>query len=191
MRYSIRTVTPQTGIPLLFELDEAKVHLRVDGGDAGEDALIEAQIRAAMDAVERHCSQVLTEREMEWVADGFPVLPELISLPREPVTGILSIAYASSADGSEVVLAGGEYRWADTSADTVRPAFAASWPVAAAETGSVRVRFQAGYGEGLAPPALVQAVKLMLTWLYECRGGEGGMPEGVARLCAPYRRVLI
>lgn len=193
MRYSIRTVTPVADIPLCVEVGALLRHLRVDEGDAGETALAEAAARAAMDAVERHCSQVLSAREMEISFDGFPVLPELIAIPRAPVTGILSITYVSAADGSDVVIAAedGAWRWSDVAADQVKPAWGAGWPVAAREQGSVRLRFEAGYGEGLVPPALAQAVLMTAAWLYEQRGGETDLPEGAMRLCGPFRRMVI
>jgi uncharacterized phiE125 gp8 family phage protein len=170
-------------------LAAAKAHLRADGAD--EDQEIEAQLRAATGHVERFTSHVLSPRAMEMVLDGFPELPELISIPREPVTAISSIVYADPATGADTAMEAGTWRWADTDADVVRPAFGAGWPRAAAETGSVRVRFSAGYEEGLAPPDLLEAVKRALVWLYDTRGAEAELPQGVRDLCAPFRRMLI
>lgn len=195
VRYRVRTVTSLAEIPLPFGLEEAKAHLRVDGTD--EDGAIEASLRAAADHVERFTGQVLTARVMELALDGFPEPPETISVPREPVTGIVSIAYSDPSTGAEIAMAPGDWRWADTDADAVRPPFGAAFPRAAAEGGSVRIRFNAGYEEGLAPPALLQAVKLMLGHLYLNReaavagGAATELPLGVQALCAPFRRFLI
>lgn len=205
-RYTIRTVTPAGDIPLPFAVDAAlkAALLKVDPtGDAAfddaQDALIEAQLRAAMDHVERFTSQVLTPRDLEMVLGGFPCLPELISIPREPVTAITSIKYTDPTAGTETTMDVAAYRWSDASPDMIMPAFRAAWPVAAAESGSVRVRFAAGYEDGLAPPALLAAVRMMLVHLFEHRSAvESGaaaaaveIPLGVRDLCAGYRRVLI
>lgn len=196
MRYSIRTVTPAGEIPLAFALAEAKGHLRVDSSDTSEDDLITAMVRAAMDHVERFASQVLTPRTMEAAWSAFPILPELLSIPREPVTGIVSIAY-TDADGIAAELDEADWRWSESAADTVMPAFQASWPTAADERGSVRLTFEAGYEVGLAPASLVAAVKLMLGHLYENRSSvvtgtiATELPLSVQALCMPYRRLLI
>jgi uncharacterized phiE125 gp8 family phage protein len=201
---SIRTVTPVATIPLLFDVATARQEVRADptgdaAEDAAEDALITAKIHAAMGYVERFASQVLTPRELEMVLGGFPCLPELISIPREPVTAITSIKYTHPTTGAETVMDVADYRWSDASPDLVQPAFRAAWPVAANERGSVRVRFAAGYEDGLAPPALVAAVKHMFVHLYENRASvDAGaaaqaveLPLGVRDLCMPYRRILI
>jgi hypothetical protein len=93
IRTAIRTITAPADIPLLFDVDTARHEARVDltgddAFDAADDATLEAKIRAAMRHVENHTAQVLTDRELELAANGFPCLPELISIPREPVTEI-------------------------------------------------------------------------------------------------------
>lgn len=189
MRYTIRTVTPANEIPLVITLPAAKGFLRVDG--VVDDDLIEGQIRTAMEMVERHTSQVLTERELEMVTASFPVLPELISLPRDPVTEILSIKFTDPDIGAETVMDESAWRWADSAPDQVLPAFRTAWPIAAAERGSVRVRFTAGYEEGLCPPLLIEAVQRTLVPLYDQRGAMDALTDDVMRLCQPLRRQLV
>lgn len=204
LRVNVRTITPVADIPLLFSADVARQELRADltgdtNFDGDEDALIEAKILAATGFVESFTGQVLTPRELELVLNRFPCLPELISIPRAPVTAINSIAYTDASTGTEVALGDTDFRWSDSLPDTILPAFRLPWPIAAFEPGSVRVRFSAGYEEGLAPPPLVAAVKAMVVHLYESRtavvAGERAaaveLPLGVRDLCAGYRRVLI
>lgn len=198
MRYSIRTVTPANTIPLPFALEEAFKHLEAEEriGDEAEELLVTGQLRAAMDHVERYTSQILTPREMEISFDAFPCVPELIAIPREPVTAVTAIAY-TDADGEPVTLDTADFRWSEAAADVVMPAFRGSWPTAADERGSVRVRFDAGYEEGLAPASLLAAVKLTLGHLYANREAvvtgtiATELPGGVRQLCAPYRRVSL
>lgn len=191
MRHTIRTVTPANDIPKVISLEAAKHHLRVDGND--DDALISALILSAQDHVERFTSQVLTPRDLEMVFDAFPCEPVPIFLPRTPVTEITSLKYSNPDSGAEIVADAGIYRWADTAADQLLPAFAGSWPRAAAERGSVRLQFKAGYEEGLAPSSLEAAVKLILGALYVHREGVitgtivNELPT-VVQLLTPYRQ---
>lgn len=191
-----RVLTPADEIELAVSLDEAKEHLRIPVEDASEDLLIDAQIRAAMEHVEKFTGQVLTPREMELPISGFPVLPELIAIPREPVTGVSAIAY-TDPDGVAAELAEADWRWSESAADVVMPALQTSWPAALAERGSVRLTFDAGYEVGLAPASLIAAVKLMLGHLYANREAvvtgtiATELPLAVQALCMPYRRVLI
>lgn len=195
MRYSIRTVTPATA-PLL-SLDEAKKHLEVDFDR--DDALIEAFVAAAQDHVERHTSRILTPRELEFSCSGFPCgigRNGAFLIPRDPITAVSAIAYTDTT-GATIELAEADWRWSESAPDQVLAAFNGSWPAAAAEAGSVRITFEAGYEAGLCPPALAQAVRLLVGTFYSQREGVvsgvsvAELPGGVAALCAPYRRISI
>jgi uncharacterized phiE125 gp8 family phage protein len=172
VRYRIRTVTPLDQVPLAVGLDDAKAFMKVEG--SAEDATIVGMIRTGMEMVEKYSGHVLTEREMEMVTCGFPVLPELISIPRAPVTEILSIAYTDASTGEAVDLADGAWRWSDSAPDQLLPPWRQSWPSAADELGSVRIGFTAGYEEDLCPALLIEAVKKTVLQLYEgrCEGGR-------------------
>jgi len=185
VRYSIRvTEPPETEV---LTLDQAKAHLRVDSSD--EDDLIGAYLKAAVRHVEDFTSQVLADQEMEIAWCDFPTYPEMIAIPRTPVTEIVSLAYLDS-DGVDTPIT--DFRWSDAAPETVRPAFRAAWPFAYNEPGSVRLRFRAGYGAELVPPPLLQAVRETLEHLYRNRGADASaLPETVRSLCMPYRRILI
>lgn len=190
MRYSIRTVTPATA--RLLSLADAKKHLRVDTND--EDDLITAYSSAAQDYVERYTSRLLVPQTLEYACSGFPC--GAIVIPRDPVTAINAIGYTDAA-GAAVVLDEADWRWSESAPDEVLAAIATSWPAAARDNGSVRIEFEAGYDEGLCPPALSMAVRLMLGTLYNQREGVvsgvtvAELPTGVAALCAPYRRISL
>lgn len=191
MRYSVRTITAPSLIPLPFTLADAKVHLRVDAADTSEDALITSQIRAAMGYVERYTGHVLTARELELVRSGFPAGSAPIDLPREPVNSVSSVTYSNQTMGAAVIMATTDWRWSDIDPLTVKTAFGTSWPPSANETGSVRVRFNAGYAADAAPPGLVAAAKLMLGHLFENRSAVGqrldDAPLSVLALCDQFR----
>lgn len=190
MRYSIRTVTPAASPPI--STADAKKHLQVEHSD--DDALIAAQVAAAVDHVERFTSQVLADCVMEMVLSGFPEFPEMLSIPREPVTDVVSLFYTDT-DGEEAEVT--DFRWSDASPDVVMPAFRASWPSAADEPGSVRLRFHAGYGPGLAPPSLIEASKRLLGHFYANREDvvtgtiATELPLGIKALCMPFRRIIL
>lgn len=193
--YSIRTVTPLGAIDTVITLAQAKEHLRVDFDQ--DDDLIEAYLRSAQDHVERHTSRVLTPREMEFSCSGFPCGRDgSILIPRDPITDVTAISYIDDT-GVAADLIAADWRWSEAAPDVVMPAFGASWPSAAAEAGSVRITFDAGYEAGLCPGALEAAVRLMLGSLYGNRENVvtgvsvAELPGGVAALCAPYRRVSI
>jgi uncharacterized phiE125 gp8 family phage protein len=190
VRYSIRTVTPAAFDPVSIE--DAKAHLGVTWDE--QDAIITAYLRAAAAHVERYTSHVLADALFEIAWAGFPSFPELLTIPREPVTGIVSIGY-DDGDGNAVAMAEADWRWSDTLADQVLPAFRSSWPSSSGEAGSVRLQFRAGYGEGLLPPDLAAAVLLMTGHLFRNReqvvvgSTAAELAMGVTALCAPYRRI--
>jgi uncharacterized phiE125 gp8 family phage protein len=191
VRYKIRTVTPAAEIPPLFVIDAdfKRSVLKVEH-DIDDDLIAEQQLEA-MAMVEDFTGQVLTPRVLEMVTCGFPVLPELISLPRDPVTEILSIEYSDPDSGEAIVLDPAGYRWSSSAPDQVLPAFRQSFPIAAAEAGSVRVQFEAGYEDGLCPRPLRSAVKATLWQLYECRGEGGALSTEVMRDLRAYRPLLV
>lgn len=192
MRYSIRVTDPAT--IEVISLEAAKEHLRVD--DDSEDELIAAMLLAAIEAVERQTSYLLTDREMEIAWPEFPSFPELLTIPREPVTEIDRLVYNDANDVEVEII---DYRWSESAPDQVLPAFRQPWPIASGEAGSVRLTFRAGHDDaGLIPPALIAAVKLLLGHLYANREavsvGAAAVTEyplGFTALCASFRRMAI
>lgn len=192
-RFRIDTVTPIADVGLVVGVDEMKEHLGVDHGE--DDGLIAAYLAAAQEAVEKFTGQVLTQRVLRWSAERFPCLPEPVRLYRSPVTAIVAVRYADSA-GATQVLDAADWRWSEAAGDTLLPDLAGDWPpfVPGAGAAAVQVEFEAGYEDGLAPPALSQAVKLTAASYYldrEGRVGRDELPPAAQFLCRPYRSVLI
>lgn len=185
MKYTVRTVTPPTFTPITLEA--AKAHLRVRSTD--EDSLITSYIASTVDHIERFTNRVLANQLMEATWCGFPAFPEALFVPRNPVTEIVSLKYTDT-DGEEVTIS--DFRWNEASSEVVYPAFRSAWPSAMDELGSVRLRFRAGYDEGLAPGAVLLAVEQLLEHLYYNRGAAGvDLQSVLAEVCAPLRPRLL
>lgn len=192
MRYSIRVTDPPGIEPLTLE--EAKAHLRIVD-DESQDDLVAAMLAGAVEMVERRTSYVLTDREMEIAWEAFPCLPEVLSIPREPVTEASALVY-DDGDGVPTELV--DYRWSASAPEQVLPGLGEDWPVALGDPGSVRLTFRAGHEVAAEiPPALLAAVKLMLGHLWAHREAvvtgtiATELPLGVEALCGPFRRMAL
>lgn len=195
MRQEIRTIgpiapaEPTDPIPLVLSLAEAKEHLEVDFDH--HDAKITRLIQIAQDEIERHTSQILTPRVLEISSSAFPLAPRQLTLPVEPIRRIVSIGYTDAA-GAEFDLLEADWRWSESAPRLILPAIGLHWPLTGAYHGAVRIRAEAGFDEGLAPPKLIGAMLLLISHYYEDAGALGtDLPPGVARLCTGSRRHLI
>ncbi|MFN3584840.1 head-tail connector protein [Phenylobacterium sp.] len=172
----------------VVELVEAKDHLRVDHDDS--DDLIAAYVQAAtahIDGPDGWLGRALGVQTLEARLDAFPC-GELIALPYRPLTEIVSIKY-DDGDGAE--------RTVDADLYTLDPAgallaYGAAWPVARTRRGAVRVRYVAGYANGIPAP-IKAAILLMVGDLFANRETVGAaaariqMTTTVESLLAPFR----
>lgn len=169
----------------LLSLDDAKIHLRVDGDD--EDGLIAALRDASIDLVEQYSKQFLGPRTgVTQRFEGFGCRMVLAMGPHDTID-VTGVAYVDSA-GGDASLSDGD--WRITVDGLLVPALNAAWP---ASYGPVTVTYDAGYAVGEAPGALMSAVRLFLGHLYQNReavlsdGSEGEIPAGVRARCRSYR----
>lgn len=182
MAITLEPAAPLDG-DVLLPLDDAKAYLRVEGGD--EDALIGALRDAAIDWVERHTGRALVRRAFVWTASRFATP---LRLTIEPIVSVDGVGYRGS-DGVSVSLDAAGWRLAGRE---LYAGVGASWPLALAGEGAVRVTLTAGYEDGGVPPALVSAVKLMLGHLYRNREtAVTDAPMAAEVLCAAYRVPVI
>src|SRR5690242_18545156 len=97
---NIKVITPPTSEPITLE--EAKLHLRVDGVD--DDTLITMLITAAREEVERLSFHALMTQTLELILDVWPydksVFPGWpygkIKIPRPPLQSVTSLTYKDS-----------------------------------------------------------------------------------------------
>ncbi len=152
----------------VVSLTDARDHLRVIGND--EDKLIRDKIRAAISFVENASGHVLTPCTYRMNVDKFT---DLIEIDRKPISEITSITYTDSS-GNEQTLAAADYS-IDKSSQPARLVAAPgkSFPLTNEMPGNVVINFTAGYASTEIPPALREAVLLVLAHLYDNRGDEG------------------
>lgn len=173
-------------------LDEAKLHLRVDG-DA-EDDLITALIATARAELEFETGRALLTQTWALWLDAWPE-GDVLEVPLPPLQSVGAITYFD-ADDTETELDSGLY-FVDTASEPGRIALRAGacWPATVLRPiNGVCVEFDAGYGDAGAdvPAKLLTALKLLIAWLYENRGdGSAQSPEtwprAVQWLCDAYR----
>ena len=188
----------ETPVPLAaLPVAEFKEHLRLGSGfaeDNLQDPVLESFLRAAMAAIEARTGKILIAREFSWTLTAWRD-PMGQALPVAPVNTILELVLIDRLDVEAVV--GPElYKLeADMQRPRLKPmgALLPSVPTG----GSVRVRFDAGFGAawGDLPADLGQAVLLLAAHYYEYRHetglGDGCMPFGVTSLIERYRTVRL
>ena len=188
-----RTYRPLYIIPFgePVSIAQAKAHCRIDDASIEEAALIAGYITAARENVENFTSQVLVRREFVQVFDAFGLALELYKWPVAE-EGI-EIAYVDASGAGQV--------YADFTAQIGRnparlyPARDGWWPTLG-RYGQVSVTYTAGYAEGEVPAALVQAMLVTISAMYDGRGGDAGLgpsglPEPAENLCWPFRRISL
>lgn len=187
----------------LISLERVKAHLGIDWDLTSElTALLAGYLAAAIRMVETRAQTILAARAVTQRFDGLVNAHgrSMLRLAWAPVVSVEGIDYLDS-DGTQVTLTegDGEYRRVAGIPCLLFPPVAGSWPSVLSESGSVSVRYTAGYGgieEGPTPGDLEAAVLLMVGHLYHNReavseGGGAEMPLGVAAFCSPYRHTLI
>ena len=187
------TTVPDSALPV----EDFRAHLRLGTGfgqETSQDEVLTGFLRAAIGAVEARTGKVLITRSFGWTLSFWRDLSAQ-GLPMAPVTTINSVTVVAR-DGSET-LAGPETYWLEK--DSQRPRLrstGASLP-AIPTSGSVVIRFDAGYGPAWddVPPDLRQAVMLLAAHYYEYRNetslSDGCMPFGVTSLIERYRIMRI
>jgi len=173
----LQLVTPPAGEPI--SLAEAKLHLRVDGGD--DDPLFGSLITAARQAAETITGRQLMTARWRLVLDAFPgpllmhagsgssfSLPaHAILLAKCPVQSVVSVEYLDM-NGTTQVLPASDYVL-DAACEPARlsPVFGKTWPPTLPQIGAVTVTFDAGYGSASeVPEGLKSWIKLRVGSLY-------------------------
>lgn len=164
---NLTLITPPAIEPV--SLDEAKLHLRVDGQD--EDDLLSAYLTAAREVCELESRRAFITQTWEMALESWPVHP-WIELLRPPLQSVLSVKYTDSL-GAEQTMASDDYLVGPaTTPGRIWLGYGKSWPSTTLQPGAaIRVRYVAGYGDDAAsvPQRYRQAILLLLGHYYENR----------------------
>jgi uncharacterized phiE125 gp8 family phage protein len=181
-------------------LETARLHLRLDTLGSPpthpDDALVTALITVAREAVENFTELTVAVNTFQVKLDFFENLA--IDLGTYPVNSITSITYVDT-NGSTQTIPSADYVL-DTFSKPAQIvlAYDKQWPPVRNQPNAATVTFEAGYtGDtspvtNVLPKALIQAMLLTITDLYENRGAIGSkqnyeIPVMAQYLMAPYR----
>ncbi len=145
-------ITGPTVEPL--DLDEVKKVLRFTS--TSEDTLIDVWISAARQHFEEQTGRQLMTATWEYALDAFPTDPRnggnyQIEIPHPPLQGVTSLAY-DDGSGVEQIMDPADYVIRNESGSHCKRgrvvlAATATWPGTSGQPKSVRIRYQAGYGD--------------------------------------------
>lgn len=201
-------ITAPAGEPLAVE--DARVHLRVDGSD--EDILIASHIQAATAWAENYTRRALITQTWELWLDCFPTQGDIslaydrskldvIELPLPPLRTVGSVKYYDTAGLLQTFSAGLYIVTAPAGPQaergSIRLAPSASWPATQERPNAVIVRFDAGYGAAEDVPAAVKAGMLLVVGeLYKNReqsvtGNISKVPLAAEHLLDPFRSLRV
>lgn len=188
------TLTPSAPVDgygeALLPLADVKAHLRFEGDDTDEDALLGALRDAAINMVEQYTGLRLAPvTGIVATLDGFA--PK-ISLGVGPAFSVAVTAISYRQGSADIALA--STAWQVRAGGYLCPLAGSCWPAA---DGGVTVTFNAGYPAGQCPPVLIHAAKMMLAHLYLNREAvingvvTNELPLGFTMLCGQYRMPVL
>ena len=161
----VKVAVQPTEEPL--SLDEAKLHLRVDG--TAEDDYIAGLIKAAREACEIEARRAFVTRTLDLSITCWP--DYVLALPLPPLVSVTSIKYTDE-DGSEGTVSASTYVVnANVEPGLIICKPSQSWPSVNLMPGpSIVVRYVAGFGTAADVPAVYkQAMLLLIGHMYENR----------------------
>lgn len=125
------------------DLDEAKLHLKIESGVTTDDSLIALKIRAAREYAETLTGRALVDTLFDWTLDRFPSGRQPLELPRSPVSSVVSVSYIDDAGATQTISA----PLTDLISEPGRvfPAFGDTWPTTRDLANAVTVRFWSGF----------------------------------------------
>lgn len=156
-----------------IELSEAKAHLVVEHSD--DDILINSQIKAARQWVEKKTRRFFTPTQVLLSRCGFD---DIIELPHRPVEEIVSVVYDS--DSATDVLLSSDYYDLDKRGRVIS-SFGFDYPTARDHWNSVRITYKSGYYTPGSPDVvsvpedIKRACLLVIADLYDNREKQQSM----------------
>lgn len=161
---------------------EVRAHARED--QTTQDTLIESYIVAARLLFERRTSRQLTTATWALTLDAFP--SAVISLERNPVQSVTSIAYTDSVGDAQTLDAAKYVLDATREPARITLAYGQNWPDTYSQAAAVVVTFAAGYGDAASdiPEDIRVALRQMCTlWYNLAREAVAFKPATVLPAC--------
>ncbi len=188
-----QTQVSDTALPVA----EFRDHLQLGTGfadDGLQDAVLLAQLRAALVAIEADTGKAILTRTYQYVVTAWWD-PSRQSLPVAPVSAVQSLTITNLGADDTVVDPNAYRLKRDTHAPMV---IANGWSLPTIPVGgTAEIVFEAGYGAawGDAPADLRQAVLMLAAHFYENRAVAGArthvMPAGPAAICARHKPIRL
>jgi hypothetical protein len=141
-----------------LSLDAAKRDLDVTFAD--DDELIQEHIDSAIGYAEAYTNLFLVPVTLRLYTGS---LPSIFRLPRGPVQGVTSVLVDGVAVAGFQTISGSSY--------AVLPPVSQSWPFTATPYGSV-IEYSAGFAAGKVPPAILGALKQIVSIYYDKPSGN-------------------
>lgn len=166
-------------------LEEAKMHLRVDGED--EDLYITALIRAAREVCENYCNRAILSQAITLKMQNFPDCH--IVLRYGNIQSIASIKYMDR-EGQEQTIAPTDYVLHNVHESyVIAPAYGKSFPTTRGDFGNITILYIAGWVQVTDVPAAIRhAMLLTIGDMYENREDAKRMATTASmRLLNPYK----
>jgi hypothetical protein len=205
VRQSVTTVTAASTTPVT--VDELRSWARIDSSEA--DATLTLLIATATELAELYLNRSLINRTLKLTLDmpnstidhglsdgvyDLPVtalygnFPEVIDLPKGPVSSITSVKTYDTSD-AESTYSSGNYTL-DTTGSRLLLTDDAVWPTNLRDRASIAINYVAGYGSAASsvPSAIRTGILIHASTLYEQRGQcTEDMPAPCRKLYAPFR----
>ena len=174
--YAAPTVEPVTST-------ELKKQLNLDAGFHDDDDYLDDFIGpAARRMIETETRRATINTTYKMYMDAWP---DVIELPRSPVSSVSSIAYVDTAGTAQTLSAANYESDIKGVVARIRPVSGESWPEVDDVVNAITVTFVAGYGAAATavPAGLKIAIAMLGAHLYEHRGDEEAeIPEVIRRL---------
>lgn len=154
-------------------IDEAKLHLRVDGND--DDPLIQSLITVAREYCETFTGRAFITREVLYTLSRWPS-GKHIYLPRPPVVEVDGFTWYDADNNPNLLVEGDDYV---VDGDVIALPVGRGWPSGVLyPLNPIQVEYRAGYGStGASVPEYIKAaIKLLVNSWYENR--EAVLPAG-------------
>lgn len=161
-------VTEPSELPLTLE--EVKHFVRIDDCSSEDNALLWAQMNAAVDWAQKYTQQQFVTATWELTLGDFPAVERGILLPYPPLQSVESITYVD-VQGNTQTLSSSKYNVITTSpAGFVEPAYGELWPNTRPIAEAVTIRYKAGFGESSAVPETIKiALKMLVAHWFDMR----------------------